>query len=105
MRSVRVGGTVVAAGFYAGGELGLGEEFHHNRLTLVASMGGWGAPPREPRWPRARARSLAADLLADGRLQADTLLTHRFGLADAAAAYDLIDRSPQDVLRVLLVYD
>src|SRR6266542_6663422 len=43
MRSVRVGGTVVAAGFYAGGELALGAEFHHNRLTLLASMGGWGS--------------------------------------------------------------
>jgi 2-desacetyl-2-hydroxyethyl bacteriochlorophyllide A dehydrogenase len=105
MRSVRVGGIVVAAGFYAGGELGLGEEFHHNRLTLVASMGGWGAPPREPRWPRARARSLACDLLARGELQADALITHRFRLADAGAAYDLIDRRPQDVLRAMLVYD
>ena len=104
MRSVRVGGTVVAAGFYAGGELALGEEFHHNRLTLVASMGGWGAPPREPRWPRARARSLAGDLLARGQLQADALITHRFRLADAGAAYDLIDSQPQDVLRAMLVY-
>ena len=69
MRSVRVGGTVVAAGFYGGGELALGEEFHHNRLTLVASMGGWSSPPREPRWPRSRARALAAELLAAGRLE------------------------------------
>ena len=105
MRSVRVGGTVVAAGFYAGGELALGAEFHHNRLTLLASMGGWGSSPREPRWPRARARSLAADLLARGQLHADMLITHRFALADAAAAYDLIDRRPQDVLRAVLVYE
>jgi 2-desacetyl-2-hydroxyethyl bacteriochlorophyllide A dehydrogenase len=105
MRSVRVGGTVVAAGFYGGGELALGEEFHHNRLTLIASMGGWGSPPREPRWPRARARALAADLLARGELHTDALITHRFALADAAAAYDLIDRRPQDVLRAVLVYD
>ena len=105
MRSVRVGGTVVAAGFYAGGELGLGEEFHHNRLTLVASMGGWSSPPRDPRWPRSRARSVAAELLANGRLDADALITHRFALADAANAYDLIDRSPQEVLRTVLVYD
>jgi 2-desacetyl-2-hydroxyethyl bacteriochlorophyllide A dehydrogenase len=105
MRSVRVGGTVVAAGFYPGGDLALGEEFHHNRLTLIASMGGWGSPPREPRWPRARARSFAADLLAHRRLQTDGLITHRFAFADAPAAYDLIDRRPQDVLRAVLVYD
>jgi 2-desacetyl-2-hydroxyethyl bacteriochlorophyllide A dehydrogenase len=105
MRSVRIGGSVVAAGFYTGGELALGEEFHHNRLTLIASMGGWGSPPREPRWPRARARSLAAQLLAERRLHTDGLITHRFALANAAAAYDLIDRRPQDVLRAVLVYD
>jgi threonine dehydrogenase-like Zn-dependent dehydrogenase len=104
MRAVRVGGTVVAAGFYAGGELRLGEEFHHNRLTLVASQGGWGNAPREPRWPRSRARRLAAELLADGRVRADELITHRFAFADAAQAYELVDRSPEDVLRVTLAY-
>ncbi len=104
LRSVRVGGTVVAAGFYPGGELRLGEEFHHNRLTLVASQGGWGNTPREPRWPRERARGLAADLLASGRLRVDELVTHRFPFADAAEAYELIDAHPADVLRVALVY-
>ena len=105
MRSVRVGGTVVAAGFYAGGELALGEEFHHNRLTLVASMGGWASPPREPRWPRSRARSLAAELLAADKLQRDALITHRLPFADAGSAYELIDRRSHDVLRAVFVYD
>ena len=105
MRSVRVGGTVVAAGFYAGGELALGEEFHHNRLTLVASMGGWASPPREPRWTRSRARALAAQLLASGKLEAAALITHRFTLDEAATAYELIDRSPEEVVRATLVYD
>lgn len=58
MRSVRVGGTVVAAGFYGGGELALGEEFHHNRLTLVASMGGGPHRRASRAGPgRGRARS------------------------------------------------
>jgi hypothetical protein len=37
-----LGGTVVGAGFYQGGaaNLRLGEEFHHNRLALIASVGG-----------------------------------------------------------------
>jgi 2-desacetyl-2-hydroxyethyl bacteriochlorophyllide A dehydrogenase len=104
MRSVRVGGTVVAAGFYTGGELALGEEFHHNRLTLVASMGGWSSPPREPRWPRSRARALAAELLATDRLQAADFVTHRFRLAEADAAYALLDRRPEEVLRATIAY-
>jgi len=104
MRSVRVTGTVVAAGFYGEGELALGREFHHNRLTLLASQGGWGLPPREERWPRARGRTYVAELLASGRLQADELVTHRIPFAEAASAYQLADERPADVLRILLVY-
>jgi 2-desacetyl-2-hydroxyethyl bacteriochlorophyllide A dehydrogenase len=105
MRSVRVTGTVVAAGFYGDGELALGREFHHNRLTLLASQGGWGLPPREERWPRARGKALVADLLASGRLRTDELVTHRIPFSEAASAYELADAHPADVLRMLLVYD
>jgi 2-desacetyl-2-hydroxyethyl bacteriochlorophyllide A dehydrogenase len=107
LRSVRVAGSVVAAGFYtdrAGDDLHLGQEFHHNRLTLIASMGGWGCPPREPRWPRARARELAAELLATGRLRVDELLTDRIPFDRAAEAYRLIDDHPERALRAVLVY-
>jgi 2-desacetyl-2-hydroxyethyl bacteriochlorophyllide A dehydrogenase len=107
LRSVRVAGTVVAAGFYAEARpdaLLLGQEFHHNRLTLVGSMGGWGCPPREPRWPRPRARELATQLLAEERLQTDELFTHRFAFADAQSAYELIDAAPEETLRVVLDY-
>ena len=40
IRSVVVEGTVVASGFYQGGaeHLRLGEEFHHNRVRIVASQ-------------------------------------------------------------------
>ncbi len=104
MRSVRVGGTVVAAGFYPEAELALGEEFHHNRLTLLASMGGWASQPREARWPRSRARGLAAELLVSGRLRTDGLITHRFALDEAGSAYELIDRRPEEVLRAVFAY-
>jgi 2-desacetyl-2-hydroxyethyl bacteriochlorophyllide A dehydrogenase len=107
LRGVRVAGTVVAAGFYAGGaaDLQLGQEFHHNRLTLLASMGGWDCPPRDPAWPRARARKHAADLLSSGRLQVDDLVTDRIPFGKAADAYRLIDAHPDRTLRVVLVYE
>jgi 2-desacetyl-2-hydroxyethyl bacteriochlorophyllide A dehydrogenase len=104
MRSVRPGGTVIAAGFYSGGELLLGREFHHNRLSLLASQGGWGLPPRDERWPRRRGRHVVADLLASGRLRADELVTHRIPFPEAASAYELVEARPADVLRMLLVY-
>jgi threonine dehydrogenase-like Zn-dependent dehydrogenase len=107
MRSARLAGTVVAAGFYTGGpgdELLLGEEWHHNRLTLVGSMSGWGAPHREPGWDRRRLRATALDLLVSGRLEVDALMTHRIPFARAAEAYELIDRKPDETIRVMLTY-
>jgi 2-desacetyl-2-hydroxyethyl bacteriochlorophyllide A dehydrogenase len=107
LRSVRVAGTVVAAGFYAEqnpAALLLGQEFHHNRLTLIASMGGWSSPSREPRWSRPRARELAARLLAEERLRTDELFTQRFPFDQAQAAYELIEAQPETALRVVLDY-
>jgi 2-desacetyl-2-hydroxyethyl bacteriochlorophyllide A dehydrogenase len=107
IRSVRLAGTVVAAGFYtgsAGDDLLLGEEWHHNRLTLVGSMGGWGAPHREPGWDRRRLRATALDLLTSGKLEVDALTTHRIPFAHAADAYELIDGKPDETIRVMLTY-
>jgi 2-desacetyl-2-hydroxyethyl bacteriochlorophyllide A dehydrogenase len=107
IRSARLAGTVVAAGFYvgsAGSDLRLGEEFHHNRLTLVGSMSGWGAPHRESGWHRRRLRSTVLDLLARGRLEVDALITHQVPFERAAEAYELIDRRPDETLRVVLTY-
>jgi threonine dehydrogenase-like Zn-dependent dehydrogenase len=106
MRSVRLAGSVVAAGYYLGAaeDLRLGEEWHHNRLTLVGSMSGWGAPHRDPGWDRPRLRAAALELLADGRLDVDAFTTHRIPFERAAEAYDLIDRRPGETLRVLLTY-
>jgi 2-desacetyl-2-hydroxyethyl bacteriochlorophyllide A dehydrogenase len=106
MRSVRLAGTVVAAGFYLGAaeDLRLGEEWHHNRLTLVGSMSGWGAPHREAGWDRRRLRATSLELLADGRLNVDALVSRRVPFEQAADAYELIDRRPDEALRVLLTY-
>jgi 2-desacetyl-2-hydroxyethyl bacteriochlorophyllide A dehydrogenase len=107
LRSARLAGTLVAAGFYTGGageELRLGEEWHHNRLTLVSSMSGWGASHRDAGWDRPRLRATVLELIASGRLEADGLVTHRMPFAQAADAYDLIDREPEATLKVLLAY-
>lgn len=107
IRSARLAGTVVTAGFYvgaAGSELRLGEEWHHNRLTLVGSMSGWGAPQREPGWDRRRLTAVALGFLAEGKLVIDELITDRIPFARAVEAYELIDRSPERVLRTILTY-
>lgn len=107
IRCVRVAGTVVAGGFYRGGaaHLRLGEEWHHNRVTLVSSMGVWDCPHRDyPAWDRARIHATATALLASGQLRTDGLITHRFSFEQARDAYELIDQHPAEVVKVVLAY-
>jgi len=106
VRAAPVGGTVVAAGFYAGpaSALNLGEEFLHNRVTVLASMGVWDCPPRCPRWDRGRVLRASAGLLEDGRLSLKGLLTDRVPFAHAQRAYEMIRDEPEAHLKVALTY-
>jgi len=107
IRCVRMAGLVVAAGFYQGGAsaLRLGEEWHHNRVTMVSSQRGWGNPHRDaPAWDRPRLRKTAAGLLASGTLAVEGFITHRFPFERAGEAYALLDEHPAEVLKVVLTY-
>ena len=102
-----LGATVVAAGFYQGGasNLHLGEEFHHNRLSIIASIGGWGTPNRHaPQWDRRRVLDVATRLLYTDRVSVDGLLTRTFPFDDAPEAYAWLDGHPQDAVKVALDY-
>jgi 2-desacetyl-2-hydroxyethyl bacteriochlorophyllide A dehydrogenase len=99
LRCVRVGGLVVAAGFYVGdaSALRLGEEWLHNRLRMVASMQGWGVPV-----DRKGLRGAALELLEE--LRTDELLTHRFAFDDAPTAYASLEDGRDHALRAVLTY-
>jgi 2-desacetyl-2-hydroxyethyl bacteriochlorophyllide A dehydrogenase len=102
-----LGATVVAAGFYQGGaaNLRLGEEFHHNRLSLIASIGGWGTPNRHaPQWDRRRVLDVATRLLFTDRVAVDGLLERTFPFDRAAEAYAWLDEQPQGAVKVALDY-
>lgn len=99
--------TVVAAGFYQGGaaHLHLGEEFHHNRLSLIASIGGWGTPNRHaPLWDRRRVLDVATRLLYTDRVSVAGLLDRSFPFDQAPEAYAWLDEHPQDAVKVALAY-
>ena len=66
IRVAGVGGTVVAAGFYQGpaAALALGEEFHHNRVTLVSSQIGGVPAALRGRWTRERLHETVMTLCA-----------------------------------------
>jgi 2-desacetyl-2-hydroxyethyl bacteriochlorophyllide A dehydrogenase len=103
-----LGGTVVTVGFYQGGapELRLGEEWHHNRLDMVSSMGAWGAPHRaHPAWDRPRVMRTVVDLIASGALRVDGLPVRHFPFEHAVDAYGWLDEHPNEAVKVALTYD
>jgi 2-desacetyl-2-hydroxyethyl bacteriochlorophyllide A dehydrogenase len=104
IRSVSPGGRVVAAGFYQGPATGLdlGEEFHHNRVTIVGSQIGGVPAGLDPRWDRARLSRAFLDLVTSGRLDVLPLVTHVVPVDEAATAYRLLDQNPTGVLQVVL---
>ncbi len=107
IRAVRMAGTVVAGGFYRGGgtALQLGAEWHHNRVTMISSMGVWDCPHRDyPAWDRGRVHQTAAHLLASGKLHVEGLITHYIRFEKAADAYHLIEQQPDSALKVVLAY-
>ena len=84
-------------------ELGLGGAFHRSRMTLISSQVSTIDPQFEGRWDRTRRAAVAWRMLVD--VDCGRLVTHRFPFADAAAAYDLVDRSPDETVQVLLEYE
>jgi 2-desacetyl-2-hydroxyethyl bacteriochlorophyllide A dehydrogenase len=107
LEAAGLGATVVAAGFYQGGaaNVRLGEEFHHNRLSVIASIGAWGAPHRHaPLWNRRRVMDTATRLLYTDRVSVDGLLGRSFPFDQAPAAYGWIDQHPHEVVKVALTY-
>jgi 2-desacetyl-2-hydroxyethyl bacteriochlorophyllide A dehydrogenase len=102
------GGRVVTAGFYQGGapNLRLGEEWHHNRLDMVSSMGAWGATHRaHPAWDRRRVMQTVMSLVDEGRVRTEALPLRRFPFEAAVDAYRWLDEHPNDAVKVILTYD
>lgn len=104
IRSVAYSSRVCAAGFMQGDGVGLrlGEEFHHNRVQVVASQISGVAPALQHRWDRRRLDSTAIGLAVAGRISVTELITHTFPLDRAAEAFELLDRGGPDVLQVAL---
>ncbi|WP_053204833.1 zinc-dependent alcohol dehydrogenase [Jiangella muralis] len=104
IRSVRPGGRVVAAGFYQGeaGGLLLGEEFHHNRVEIVASQIGGTPRALGDRWNHDRLLQVVMDLVASGRLDVAPLLSHVLPVTEVAGAFELLDHRPAEALQVVL---
>jgi 2-desacetyl-2-hydroxyethyl bacteriochlorophyllide A dehydrogenase len=104
IRACAYSSRVVALGFYqteANG-LFLGEEFHHNRISIVSSQIGGISPELQHRWDRARLVHTFMQLALAGSVQCAELVTHRVPVAQAVSLFKLIDEQPQTVLQAVL---
>lgn len=61
-------------------------------------------PVGDVRWTEGRNFEAVLDLLAGGRLAVDDLVTHRFPVEQAEAAYDVVQRSDEHSLAIAFTY-
>ena len=80
----------------------LGREFHHNRIQLICSQTGAIRPELSHRWNMARRHQAVIELLP--QLNLKPLITHRIEHHNAAEAYALIDKHPEEIMQVVLTY-
>jgi len=104
VRSVVADGTVVASGFYQGGAeaLRLGEEFHHNRVRIVASQISGTPVALGARWDQARLVATVMGLVAAGRLDVLPLVTDVVDAAEVGAIFERLDRGDPAILQAVL---
>jgi len=106
IRTVGYSSRVVASGFFQGPAtaLRLGEEFHHNRVSIVGSQIYGVAPHLQHRWDELRMSRTVLNLESAGTLKLTELVSHVVPDSDAPAAFELLDSAPQDALQVVLDY-
>ncbi len=104
IRTVCYNGKVIVMSWYVGALANVypGAEFHHNRIQLISSQIGGISPELSHRWSAARRMEAVLSLMP--KLNLEGLITDVVDLEGAAAAYEMIDKRPEDILQVVLDY-
>ena len=99
-------GTVTALGFYQGGAaaLPLGDEFHHNRVSIACTQVGGIKPELSNRWSLERMHLAVMQLQLEGKLPLTELITHRVAFEDALSLYKMIDENPSEIQQAVLCF-
>jgi 2-desacetyl-2-hydroxyethyl bacteriochlorophyllide A dehydrogenase len=107
VRSVGADGLVVASGYYQGGapNLRLGEEFHHNRVRIVASQISGTPVILGTRWDPQRLVSVFMGQVAAGRVDVESLVTDVVDAADVGEVFERLDEGDPRILQVLLRFE
>jgi len=83
-------------------DLNLGGSFHRSRIRLISSQVSSINPELTGRWNKTRRYHTTWQSLVE--VQPACFITHRFPIAQAAQAFELLDRHPEDVVQVILTY-
>ncbi len=104
IRATAYSSRVVVSGFFQGPgtALALGEEFHHNRISVVCSQISGVGPALSHRWDIPRLERTVMDLAAGGLLDVGALVSHVVPVGAAADAFAMLDLHPDDAVQVLL---
>ncbi|WP_019180899.1 zinc-dependent alcohol dehydrogenase [Microbacterium yannicii] len=107
VRCVVEEGLVAASGFYQGGasNLRLGEEFHHNRVRIVASQISGVPVALGGRWDQPRLVRTVMELILAGAVDAAALVTDVVGAADVATVFERLDAGDPQILQAVLRFD
>jgi 2-desacetyl-2-hydroxyethyl bacteriochlorophyllide A dehydrogenase len=98
-------GRVVIGSWYGKkqAELDLGGRFHRSQINMFASQVSAIAPRFRGRWTKKRRLQVALRMIE--RVKPASLITHRFPLDQAAKAYQLIDKNPEETIQMVLTYE
>ena len=97
-------GRIVIGSWYGckSASLHLGGAAHRNRIKLISSQVSTIAPELTGRWDKARRFQTAWDMIR--RVRPQELISHRLSLDQADVIYDLLDKTPEQVLQAIFVY-
>jgi 2-desacetyl-2-hydroxyethyl bacteriochlorophyllide A dehydrogenase len=97
-------GRVVIGSWYGNKkvDLDLGGRFHRSRVRLLSSQVSSLAPELTGRWSKFRRLLWALEMLR--LIKPARFITHRLPFSQAARAYELLDRHPEETLQVVLTY-
>ena len=95
---------IVVGSWYGNKEesIDLGTRFHRNRLQILSSQVSTINPFLRGRWTKQRRFDMVWQILQE--IKPSALISHRIPFTEAAAAYQLIDQRPAEVLQVVLTY-
>lgn len=98
-------GTVVVGSWYGTtpARLQLDEAYHRSHIRLRSSQVSRIDPDHVDRWDKQRRMDLVRSWLSTAALE--DLITHRFDLDGASAAYELLDQHADEAVQVVFTYD